>query len=196
MRPRKASGMGKSNNEKSQSKLSKSIKTGLTATGFITAVLVVLVICFIFGVNMQLMAGALAIVLVIVVGLPLLLHSVRENNDRKDEHETCRPILQTFEKHGSVKKLVDDYRAWQQGEHSSYTRVHFGGDIVYALQGAKAYEEALEILDELEGIDMKARERYDYETYRDQVRPDLLEGIEKEEKRAEERARNKNLRKK
>lgn len=43
---------------------------------------------------------------------------------------------------------------------------------------------------------MKPRERYDYENYRDKVRPQLLEGIEKEEKHAEERARNKNLRKK
>lgn len=40
---------------------------------------------------------------------------------------------------------------------------------------------------------MKPRERYDYETYRDRARPQLLEGIEKEKKRAEERARNKNL---
>ncbi len=39
-------------------------------------------------------------------------------------------------------------------------------------------------------------ERYDYENYRDKVRPQLLESIEKEKLHAEERARNKNLKKK
>ena len=187
--------MSKSNDAKSQGKWAKSIKTGLTATGFITAVLVVLVICYIFEVDMKAIAAGLAMVLIFVVGLPLFLHARRENNDANDERETCRPILLNFEKHRSTKKLVDDYNAWTRGEHSTYTRVHFGGDVVYALQGEKAYEEALEILHGLEDIEMKPRERYDYETYRDQVEPQLLEGIEKEQKRAEERARNKNLKK-
>jgi Co/Zn/Cd efflux system component len=168
----------------------------LTATGFITAVIVVLVLCFVFKVDIQVIIIALAIVLVLVVGLPLFIFAVRENNDRKDESETCKPIMQSFEKHRSTDRLIEDYRAWQKGEHSTYTRVHFGGDVVYALQGAKAYEEALEILADLENIQgMKPRERYDYETYRDQVKPELLEGIETEKKRAEERARNKNLKK-
>ena len=186
--------MAKANEKESKGgKWSKSIKTGLTATGFITAVLVVLVICFIFEVDIKFLAVGLAIVLVLVVGLPLFLHSVRENNDRSDEQETCRPIIQEFEKRQNVDKLIAEYRAWQKGEHSTYLRVHFGGDVVYALQGAKAYDEALEILHELGEIEMKGRERYDYETYRDQVEPQLLEGIEKEKKRAAERARNKNL---
>lgn len=193
---RKAIVMAKAKDAKSQSKLKNSIRTGLTATGFITAVLVVLLVCFLFRVDMQVMIGALATVLVIAVGLPLFIHASRENNDQKDEHETCKPILESFEKHKSTDRLIADYRKWTEGEHSTYTQVHFGGDIVYALQGAKAYEEALQILHELEPINMKARERYDYETYREKVEPELLEGIEKEKKHAEERARNKNLKKK
>jgi pentatricopeptide repeat protein len=62
-----------------------------------------------------------------------------------------------------------------------------------ALCNAKQYEEALRLLDELGEIEMKPRERYDYDTYREQARPQLLEGIEVEKKRAAERARNKNL---
>ena len=189
-------GMSKASGEKPQGRWRRSVKTGLAATGFITAVIVVLFICFTFGVDIKTIVAALAIVLVLGVGLPLFLHVVRGNNDRDDENKTCKPILQSFDKHKSTDKLIADYRAWQQGEHSTYVRVHFGGDVVYALQGAKAYEEALEILNELEGIQgMKARERYDYETYRDQVKPELLEGIEVEKKRALERARNKNLKK-
>ena len=93
----------------------------------------------------------------------------------------------------NTKRLVSDYEEWTKGEHSSYSRVHFAGEVIGELQDAKQYEEALRLLDDLEKIDMKPRERYDYETYRDQARPQLLEGIEKEKKRAEERARNKNL---
>ena len=58
---------------------------------------------------------------------------------------------------------------------------------------AAEVQEALRLLDELGEIEMKPRERYDYDTYREQARPQLLEGIEKQEKRAAERARNKNL---
>lgn len=185
-----------SNSQVRKNRTKRTLRTGLTATGFIMAVAIVLAVSVFFKVDMKVMGGALAVVLVIVVGLPLFLHARREGSDRDDEYETCRPILQAFEKHKSTEKLIADYRAWQEGDHSSYTRVHFGGDIVYALQGAKAYEEALEILHELSEIKMKPREKYDYETYRDSVEPELLEGIEKEQRHAEERARNKNLRKK
>jgi len=188
--------MSKVSGNQPQSRWRRSVKTGLAATGFITAVILVMFICFTFRVDIRVLVAALAVILVIGVGLPLFLYVARGNNDRDDENKTCKPILQSFEKHKSTDKLIADYRAWQQGEHTTYVRVHFGGDVVYALQGAKAYEEALEILKELEGIQgMKARERYDYETYRDQVTPELLEGIETEKKRAEERARNKNLKK-
>ncbi|MBQ2681556.1 MAG: hypothetical protein IJF97_06435, partial [Eggerthellaceae bacterium] len=141
-------------------------------------------------------AVGLAIGIGLVVGVPLAIFALRENNDVKDENETCRPIMDKYQRSHNAKALVADYEAWTKGEHSSYSRVHFGGDVVAELQDAKQYEEALRILDELNDIEMKPRERYDYENYRDQVRPQLLEGIEKEEKHAEERARNKNLRKK
>jgi hypothetical protein len=101
--------------------------------------------------------------------------------------------MKKYWKTRNTKVLVEEYEAWTEGEHSSYSRVHFAGDVIAELQEAKEYEEALRILDSLEGIEMKARERYDYETYRDKVKPELLESIEKEKKRAQERARNKNL---
>lgn len=188
--------MGKASNAKQQGKMKKSVKTGLTATGFVTAVIVVFVICFFFGIDMQVLAIGFVIVVGLGVGVPLFVHALRENNDVHDENETCQPIMRKYWNGGSAKVLVEDYDEWTKGEHSSYSRVHFGGDVVAELQDAKEYEAALRILDELEGIQMKSRERYDYENYRDRVRPQLLEGIEKEKRRAEERARNKNLPKK
>ena len=188
--------MAKSNDEQRQSKLSKSLKTGLTATGFITAIIVVLVVCYIFKIDIQFVAIGLAIIIGLFVGMPLVIHAVRENNDIKDENATCQPIMRKYWNGHSTKILVEEYEEWKKGEHSSYSRVHFGGDVVGELQDAKEYEEALRILDDLDSIDMKARERYDYENYRDQVRPQLLEGIEKRQRQAEERVRNKNLRKK
>ena len=186
--------MSKATGEKKQGKWSKAFKTGAAATGFITAILVVLIVCYIFQIDMATVGVGLCILIAVVVGIPLLIFTLRDNNDEKDENETSQPILKRFYGNRNAKRLVKDYEEWTQGEHSTYTRVHFGGDVVAELQEAKEYEEALRILDSLEGIDMKARERYDYETYRDQVKPQLLESIEKEEKRAAERARNKNLR--
>ena len=186
--------MSKAKSGKEQGKWSKAFRTGAAATGFITAVLVVLIICYVFEIDMGTVGVTLCIIIAIVIGIPLLVFSLRENNDVQDENETCLPIMEKYHSSRNAKKLVQDYENWTQGEHSTYSRVHFGGDVVAELQEAKEYEEALRILDSLESIDMKARERYDYETYRDKVRPQLLEGIEKEEKRAAERARNKNLR--
>lgn len=188
--------MSKASDEQKQGKLKNSIKTGIAATGFITAVIVVLVICYIFEIDMSMVAIGLAIVIGLVVGIPLVIFSLRENKDVKDENATCQPIMKKYWKTHNTKVLVQEYWAWTEGEHSSYSRVHFAGDVVGELQDAKEYEEALRILDSLEGLEMKARERYDYENYRDQARPQLLEGIEKEKRHAEERARNKNLRKK
>ena len=188
--------MGKSNGEQKQGKWKKSVKTGIAATGFITAILVVMLVCYIFQIEISTLAIGLIVVVALVVGIPLFIFATRENTDIRDENATCQPIMKKYWAGHSTKALVADYDAWTQGEHSSYSRVHFGGDVVSELLEAKEYGEALRILDELEGIDMKSRERYDYENFRDKVRPELLEGIEKQERQAEERARNKNLRKK
>lgn len=188
--------MAKSNVEDKRSRWRMSVKNGLTAGGFITAVLVVLAFCFIFQIDMRTVAIGLAVVLVLVVGIPLFLHARRENDDIKDENATCQPIMRKYWNGHSTEILVKEYWEWTEGEHSSYSRVHFGGDVVGELQDAKAYEEALIILDSLESIQMKPRERYDYENYRNAVRPQLLEGIEVEKKREAERMRNKNLKSK
>lgn len=188
--------MSKENGGKQQTRTRRSFRTALSATGFITAVLVVFFVCFVLGIDLQTVGVALAIVIGLAVGIPLFLFASRENNDIKDENETCQPIMRKYWANHSTTTLVKEYEEWTQGEHSSYSRVHFGGDVVHELQEAKEYEEALRILDELGSVDMKPRERYDYENYRDAVRPQLLEGIEKQEKQALERARNKNLKKK
>ena len=185
---------GKAKEEQKQGRWGKALKNGLAATGFITAVIVVFIICILFEIDLKVMAVAVALVVFFAIGLPIFIHAMRENNDVADENETCQPIMKKYWEKRNAKTLIKEYWEWTEGEHSTYSRVHFCGDVVAELQEAKEYEAALEILDSLESIDMKARERYDYENYRDAVRPQLLESIEKEEKRASERARNKNLR--
>lgn len=178
-------------------KWSQAMKTGLTASGFITAIIVVVAICFVFGIDMATIGVVLAIGILLIVGIPLVIFMIRgttkENKDIRDENATCQPIMKSYWRTHNTRKLVSDYEEWTRGEHSSYSRVHFGAEVIGELQDAKQYEEALRLLDELGSIEMKPRERYDYDTYCDQARPQLLEGIEVEKKRAAERARNKNL---
>lgn len=189
--------MAKKNETQETSKWSKSLRAGLAASGFITAIIVVIAICFVFKIDMATVGIWLAIGILVVVGIPLLIFVVRgttkENKDIRDENETCQPIMRNYWRTHNTKRLVSDYEEWTRGEHSSYSRVHFGAEVIGELQDAKQYEEALRLLDELAEVNMTGRERYDYDTYREQARPQLLEGIEKEKKRAEERARNKNL---
>ena len=188
--------MGKES-EKKEGKWEKSLKAGLAMSGFITAVIVVIAICFIFKIDMATVGIWVAIGILVVAGIPLAFFvirgTVRENIDIKDENATCAPIMKRYWNGHNTKRLVSDYEEWTRGEHSSYSRVHFGAEVIGELQDAKEYEEALRLLDELGNVEMKARERYDYDTYREKARPQLLEGIEKQQKRAEERARNKNL---
>lgn len=193
--PRKAIDMGKAKTDKKQGKPKMSLKAGLSATGFVTAVVVVFLVSYVFKVELQYVAIGMIVVIALAVGIPLAVFALRENNDVKDENATCQPIMRKYWNGHSTKDLIADYENWTQGEHSSYSRVHFGAEVVGELQDAKEYEEALRILDELGKIEMKSRERFDYENYRDSARPQLLEGIEKEKLRAAERARNKNLRK-
>ncbi len=190
-------GMGKKNETQEPSKWSKAVKAGLAASGFITAIIVTVAICIIFKLDLQTVGIVVAVVILVAFGVPLLVFMIRgtsrENADIRDENATCQPIMKRYWSSHNTRRLVSDYEEWTRGEHSSYSRVHFAGEVVGELQDAKAYEEALRILDSLEDMEMTARERYDYETYRDQARPQLVEGIEKEKKRAAERARNKNL---
>lgn len=186
--------MSKENGKLNKGKLKKSVRTGIAAGGFVTAILIVMLICFVFQVDLGTVGVGLLVVVVIVAGIPLFLFAMRDNNDIKDENATCQPILEKYRNSRNAQGLVNDYNKWVKGEHSSYSRVHFGGDVVAELRDAEEYEAALKILDSLESIDMKARERYDYENFRDAVRPELVEAIEKKELHAEERARNKNLR--
>ena len=194
---RKAIDMAKEKEETKDGKWSRALKTGLTMSGFLTAIIVVIAICFIFEIPMATVGVWLAIGILVVVGVPLAIFMIRgtvkENVDIRDENATCAPIMKRYWSSKNTKRLVSDYEEWTKGEHSAYSRVHFGGEVIGELQDAKEYEEALRLLDELGEIEMKPRERYDYDTYREQARPQLLEGIEKQEKRAAERARNKNL---
>lgn len=189
--------MAKESGKREKGSWKKNLKTSIAASGFVTAIVLVLVLGFAFGVDLQTVGIVMAVAIFILAGVPLAYFAIRgtarDNEYIRDENATCQPIMKKYWNSHNTKNLVKDYEEWTKGEHSSYTRVHFGGDVIGELQDAKQYEEALRLLDELGNIEMTARERYDYETYREKARPQLLEGVEQEKKRAEERARNKNL---
>lgn len=82
---------------------------------------------------MQAVAIGLAVTVGLVIGIPLAIFALRENNDVKDENETCKPIIDKYQKSHNAKALIADYETWTKGKHSSYSRVHFGGDVVAEL---------------------------------------------------------------
>lgn len=169
---------------------------GLAFGSFITAALLVVLFSMVFEINWAVILVVFAVVLGLIVGVPAILRNRKGEVERSDEVDTCKPIMEAYFKNRSTEKLIADYEAWAREEHSAYTRIHFGADVIDELQDAKEYEAALKILNDLTNVKMSARERYDFDNYYQQCEPQLREGIATEEKRASERARNKNLRKK
>ena len=56
---------------------------------------------------------------ILIIGIMFTVHTVRNNSrnkaDVKDEHETCMPILESYNEKRNVKKLLSDYDAWWEG---------------------------------------------------------------------------------
>lgn len=172
------------------------IKMGLSAGSFITAALIVVVISMYINIDWPVLLVIFAVLLGLAIGVPAVVYSRKATDELEDEDDTCKPIVERYRKSRSTSKLIADYEEWTAGEHSSYTRIHFGAEVIDLLRDAKEYEAALKILNELGSVKMGPRERYDFDNYYNSCEPQLRDGIATEEKRAAERARNKNLRKK
>ena len=171
-------------------------RAGIAAATFITVAILVAVGATLTGVDTRVVAVGIGVIIVVVLGVPTFVRWRTGKRGDDDEADTCEPIMAAYKKSRSTDKLLADYDAWKQGEHSTYTRMHFGAQVIDALRDAKEYERALEVLHDLDTLDFKLREHYDYDKYRAECEPQLLEGARKEKKRAEERARNKSRRKK
>ena len=123
---------------------------------------------------------------ILIIGIMFTVHTVRNNSrnkaDVKDEHETCMPILESYNEKRNVKKLLSDYDAWWEGEHSNYTRMHFAEKIIDILCDNGKYEKALKVLYQVAGLPLKGRDHYDFDNYLRATEPYLKEQLAKQRK--------------
>ena len=121
---------------------------------------------------------------ILIIGILVTVHTVRNNSrnaaDVKDEHETCMPILDSYNEKHNLKKLMHEYDLWWEGEHSNYTRMHFAEKIIGILQDNGKYEKALRVLYQVAGLPLKGRDHYDFDNYLRKTEPILKEGLEKQ----------------
>ena len=121
---------------------------------------------------------------ILIIGILVTIHTVRNNSrnkaDVKDEHETCMPILDSYNEKRNVKKLMQDYKLWWEGDHSNYTRMHFAEKIIDILQDNGKYEKALKVLYQVAELPLKGRDHYDFDNYLRKIEPVLREGYEKQ----------------
>ena len=73
--------MGKESEAKDTGRWKNSVKAGLAASGFITAIIVVIAVCFVFGIDMATVGIVLAIAILVLAGIPLAIFAIR--GDRK-----------------------------------------------------------------------------------------------------------------
>ena len=155
--------------------------------GLSTGALIVAIVICVFLIK-QFNPDQLLILLfpILIIGILFTVHTVRSNPknraDVTDEHETCMPILEKYQEKKDVKRLMRDFDAWWEGEHSNYTRMHFAEKIIDILQDNKRYEKALKVLYQVAGLPLKGRDHYDFDNYLRKIEPILKEGLEKERK--------------
>ena len=155
--------------------------------GLSTGALIVAIVICVFLIK-QFNPDQLLILLfpILIIGILFTVHTVRSNPknraDVTDEHETCMPILEKYQEKKDVKRLMRDFDAWWEGEHSNYTRMHFAEKIIDILQDNKRYEKALKVLYQVAGLPLKGRDHYDFDNYLKKIEPILKEGLEKERK--------------
>lgn len=129
---------------------------------------------------------------VLIVGILFTVRTVRSNPGNKaavrDEHETCMPILARYSEKRDVRRLMREYDAWWEGEHSNYTRMHFAEKVIGILQDNGKYERALKVLYQVAGLPLKGRDRYDFDNYLRAVEPVLKEGFEKQRETRSQRS--------
>ncbi len=156
------------------------LEVGLRTGGLIVAIVICVLLIKQFNPDQLL----ILLFPILIIGILFTVHTVRNNSrnkaDVKDEHETCMPILDRYNEKRDVKRLMRDYDAWWEGEHSNYTRMHFAEKVIDILQDNKRYERALKVLYQVAGLPLKGRDHYDFDNYLRKVEPILKEGYEKQ----------------
>ena len=155
--------------------------------GLSTGVLIVaIVICVLLMKQFKPDQFLIVLFPVLIIGIMFTVHTVRNNSrnkeDVKDEHETCMPILDRYSEKRDVKRLMRDYDAWWEGEHSNYTRMHFAEKVISILEENRKYEKALKVLYQVAGLDLKGRDHYDFDNYLNKIEPILKEELAKQRK--------------
>lgn len=150
------------------------------------ALIVAIVICVLLIRTFQPDQILILLFPILIVGILVTIHTVRNNSRNKadvtDEHETCMPILDRYNEKRDIKRLMRDYDAWWEGEHSNYTRMHFAEKIVGILHDNKRYEKAIKVLDQVAGLSLKGRDHYDFDNYLKKTYPALQEELAKQRK--------------
>ena len=156
------------------------LQVGLSTGALIVAIVICVLLMRILNPNQLL----ILLFPILIVGILFTVHTVRSNPknmaDVKDEHETCMPILERYNEKRDIKRLMRDYDAWWEGEHSNYTRMHFAVKIVDILRENKRYEKAIKVLDQAATLPLKGRDHYDFDNYLRKVYPALKEDLEKQ----------------
>ena len=153
--------------------------------GLRTGVLIVAIVICVLLIK-QFQPDQLLILLfpILIIGILFTVHTVRSNPknkaDVKDEHDTCLPILDSYNEKRNVKKLLRDFDEWWEGDHSNYTRMHFAEKIIDILQDNQKYEKALKVLYRVAELPLKGRDHYDFDNYLNKVEPVLKEGLAKQ----------------
>lgn len=158
------------------------LRVGIT-TGILIVVAVGLAV---FSTHFNIDQRFFIMALLLLVGVLVLSQVIRRNpqnaQEAKDETETCLPIMESYRKHKSIDKLMNDYTEWKSGDHTTYTRMHFAEKIIDELRNAEQYERALQVLYEVGTLPFKARDHYDYDNYRAKCEAELLEAIKNQKK--------------
>ena len=165
-------------NRRKRSPLEVGVRTG--------ALIVAIVICVLLMKQFNPDQMLILLFPALIIGIMFTVHTVRNNPRNKadvtDEHETCMPILDRYAEKRDVRKLMRDYDAWWEGEHSNYTRMHFAEKVINILQDNKKYETALRVLYQVAELPLKGRDHYDFDNYLRKTDPILKEALEKQRK--------------
>lgn len=165
-------------NRRKRSPLQVGLSTG--------ALIVAIVICVLLMKHFNPDQLLLLLFPILIIGVLVTVHTVRSNPKNKadvqDEHDTCMPILERYNEKRDVKRLMRDYNEWWEGDHSTYTRMHFAEKVIDILQDHKRYEAALKVLYQVAGLPLKGRDHYDFDNYLRKTEPVLKEGLAKQQK--------------
>lgn len=166
------------------------LRIGLSSGIFIAVAILVALIATQVDIDRRVFVLALVLFAGLFIIVQVVARNPKNKQDVTDEAETCAPIIKAYRKSKSVDKLMSDYATWKTGEHSTYTRMHFGEQIIAELRDVERYDIALNTLYDMGTLPFKSREHYDYDKYRTACEAELLAAIAAQEKNSKPKTSN------